>query len=239
LCIGILTSNAATENPKWQSQFALVYDKLKQHDLGAFIDDYEKSSEFKLSKSDRNYLRSTLSRVLKKENSNYPDLKFSTNKVEITYAGKTSVLTFQKANDNSGALSWRINGVEVPKNVQGSLQETSGFVEKILQSVMVQQKTSWLNFVLPSAEADTGTIVAILLCAAVVGAIIYYANKTTKATTNAINYVGKKTGDSIENVGKKAGDAVERNSKDLSNLTNHINSKIDQVEVPKIDKIVK
>ena len=218
---------ATTEN--WNTHYQNIYSNYKSFGAEKFVSSFEKELNEKLENSDKIFLIQTLSSAFKNEPASVPTLTQSNNVFEVQFSKKKKLkLISQFTSENEEANIWTLNGKKL--NV-GNFESIEKITEKVWNSVKDEYqlgdfprstKTSsyfqmFFNSLLPTAHAEMGTVVTILIAAAVIGTIIYFGNKVTKSVTGAVKNVGEKVGNSASNAINKIGDSTSNSINKVGN----------------------
>lgn len=201
----------------WQQRAVSHFQVYKKAGVHAFITQIEKDLGEKLIVSDKQYLTTVLSRVFSKEPPTFPtveeiagDLVFSTGDVTAKVAVKETkdglLLSLngeplQVSNQNIEELS-RLVWASLSKKYQLGPYPEFSKSRSVLHDA--------LNLIFPKAEAGIGTVATVLIVAAVIGSLIYFTKKTTKATTKAIGQVGDSASGAVDRVGRSVANGVDR-----------------------------
>lgn len=192
---------------------------LENKGVESYLGQMEKGLGEALLVSDAQYLKKTLAKSFKASPPSFP--KISTQGSALIFKLENAkVLILER--DSVDSDTWLLNKKTLmvkDKTVEEIAHDAWDLLREDFELGPYPEKNTKnaqntiqkiINLVLPKAEAWVGTVIAIAVAVAVIGAVVYYARKTTKASEKAIRQVGNSTARGIDKVSDAAANAVNK-----------------------------
>jgi len=202
----------------WIASSLKQYETLQKLGPDSYIQSIEKDLNESLILSDKKYLKKVLASSFKQVPPVLPELKANNESLEIAFDKERSVFLTTEYSQSEKETLIKLNGKVIDTNNKSIEQITRNVWDLLSKDFGLgpypekQTSTSqrFWNLFLPKAEAGLGTIGVVLVVAAVIGAIVYYTKKVTKASTKAIEQVGNATSRGIDKVSGSAANAIDK-----------------------------
>ncbi|MEZ4813981.1 MAG: hypothetical protein R3A80_02075 [Bdellovibrionota bacterium] len=203
----------------WNKDAITHLKTLEKKGVESYLSQLEKGLGEALLVSDAQYLRKTLAKSFKASPPSFP--KFSTQGSALIFKIENgAVLTLEQGSVDSDV--WLLNKkalIVKDKSVEEIAHDAWDLLREEYKLGPYPEKNTKnahnvieniFNLFLPKAEAWVGAVIAIAVAVAVIGSVIYYVRKTTKASEKAIRQVGNSTARGIDKVSDAAANAVNR-----------------------------